>query len=76
MVVSGVRSSWDRLSMNSVRMRWSRRSSVTSSTQHPDMPRPGAIRPRPDDQPTALRAVELQPAGLPGAAPMIAASAR
>ena len=34
-VVSGVRSSCDRLSMNSVRMRWSRRSSETSSrTSH------------------------------------------
>ena len=34
-VESGVRSSCDRLSMNSARMRWSRRSSVTSSSADP-----------------------------------------
>ncbi len=44
-VVSGVRSSCDRLSMNSVRMRWSRRSSETSSrTSH--RPPPASRRPR------------------------------
>ena len=65
-VVSGVRSSWDRLSMNSARICWRRRSSVTSSrTSHTP---PGDRRDRTTRVGPSASATTISPLATPPSA--------